>query len=301
VRAAGASGDGIATVGSALSRAARESKLRNLPGQPRKISGSERGHDENAGFDSKEELLAENLMEDIIRDPGRRAELLGQSNVTVPVDPVEIEWKRRDHAVMRVRLSGREVQGEQNDFDACEVIAENITQLRELEDHLRRQAASDPLMGLANYRHLADVIDSEIKRSKRTNREFALLFFDVDRLKQINDRHRHMVGSQALCRLGNVLASCRRDIDTSARFGGDEFALVLPETDAAANRVARRICESIANDDTGPKFSVSFGVSGYPENADTVESLLCEADSRVYSRKLQKLLPAGPQPAALGS
>jgi two-component system cell cycle response regulator len=193
------------------------------------------------------------------------------------------------------------VQGEPSDLGAYEVIAENITQQRELEDHLRRQAASDPLTGLANYRHLVDVIDSEIKRSKRTNREFALLFFDVDGLKQINDRHGHMVGSQALCRLADVLSSCCRDIDTSARFGGDEFALVLPETDAAAaKRVAQRICENFANDGKGPKVSVSFGVSVYPENGDSIESLLCEADSGLYSRKLQRLLPARSQPAVTG-
>jgi diguanylate cyclase (GGDEF)-like protein/PAS domain S-box-containing protein len=253
------------------------------------------------GYDSKEELLAKNLMEDIIQDPGRRAKLPGQSSVIVTVDPVEIEWKRKDHVVLKVRLSGREVQGEPNDLGAYEVIAENITQQRELEDHLRRQAASDPLTGLANYRHLVDVIDSEIKRSKRTNREFALLFFDVDGLKQINDRHGHMVGSQALCRLADVLSSCCRDIDTSAPFGGDEFALVLPETDAvAANRVARRICENFSNDGKGPKVSVSFGVSVYPESGDSIESLLCEADSGLYSRKLQRLLPAGSQPAVTG-
>jgi PleD family two-component response regulator len=112
---------------------------------------------------------------DILHEMG-----LGQSSVIVPVDPVEIEWKRKDYAVLKVRLSGREVQGEQSEVGVYEVIVENITQQRELEDHLRRQAASDPLTGLANYRHLVDVIDSEIKRSKRTNREFALLFFDVD-------------------------------------------------------------------------------------------------------------------------
>ena len=121
-----------------------------------------------------------------------------------------------------------------------------------------------------------------------------MLFFDVDGLKQTNDRHGHMVGSQALCRFTDILSSCCRDIDTSARFGGDEFALVLPETDMkAANRVGRRICESLANDGKGPKLSFSFGVSVCPGNGETIESLLCEADSGLYSGKLLRLLPAG--------
>ena len=244
------------------------------------------------GYSSREELLAQDLARDMIQSPGRRAKLLGQSSADAPAEPVEIEWKRKDNTVVKVRLSGREVLDEQGELEGYEVIAEDVTRQRELEEHLRRQAASDPLTGLANYRCLVDVLDSEIKRSKRTGREFALLLFDVDGLKLINDRHGHMVGSQALCRLADVLSSCCRDIDTSARFGGDEFALVLPETSAkAANGVARRICESLANDEKGPKLSVSVGVAVYPENGETIEKLLCEADTGLYVKKQQRRLP----------
>jgi diguanylate cyclase (GGDEF)-like protein/PAS domain S-box-containing protein len=253
------------------------------------------------GYNSKEELLAQDLARDMIQSPGRRAKLLGQSSADAPAEPVEIEWKRKDNTVVKVRLSGREVLDEQGELESYEVIAEDVTRQRELEDHLRRQAASDPLTGLANYRHLVDVLDTEIKRSKRTTREFALLLFDVDGLKLINDRHGHMVGSQALCRLADVLSSCCRDIDTSARFGGDEFALVLPETNAkAANGVARRICESLANDDKGPKLSVSVGVAVYPEDGETIERLLCEADSGLYARKQQRSSPMESKRTATG-
>src|SRR5437879_3711719 len=136
-----------------------------------------------------------------------------------------IEWKRKDHTSLKVRLSGREVLSEQGELEGYEVIAEDVTRQRELEDHLRQQAASDSLTGLANYRHLVDVLDGEIKRSSRTSREFALLFFDLDELKQINDRYGHMIGSQALCRLADVLSSSCRGIHTTARYGGDECAL----------------------------------------------------------------------------
>jgi diguanylate cyclase (GGDEF)-like protein len=115
----------------------------------------------------------------------------------------------------------------------------------------------------------------------------------MDGLKRINDRHGHMIGSQALCRLADVLSSTCRDIDTPARFGGDEFAVVLPETNARkAHQVARRICESVANDGNGPKLSVSAGVAVYPRDGDTIEKLLREADSALYSMKQQKILPA---------
>jgi diguanylate cyclase (GGDEF)-like protein len=201
-----------------------------------------------------------------------------------------MEWKRKDQTVLKVRLSGREVVSEDGKLEAYEIIVEDITRQRELEDHLRRQAARDSLTGLANYRHLVDVIDSEIKRSKRTSREFALLFFDLDRLKIINDRFGHITGSQALCRVADILFSCCRDIDTPARFGGDEFAVVLPETNAeAANLVARRICENVANDDAGPRISVSVGCAVYPQDGDSIEKLLGQADSALYSMKRQRI------------
>jgi len=245
------------------------------------------------GCESREELLALDLARDVIQDPGRRAQLLGQSGADALVDPIEIEWKRKDHAILKVRLSGREVLSELGQLEAYEVIAEDVTKQRELEDHLRRQAARDPLTGLANYRHFVDVLDSEIKRSMRTNRWFALLFLDLDGLKLINDRYGHMIGSQALCRLADVLCSCCRDIDTPARFGGDEFALILPESNAkAANLVAQRIREGVANDDQGPKLSVCVGVAMYPQDGHTIESLLRAADSELYSMKRQRILPA---------
>ena len=241
------------------------------------------------GYGSREELLALDLARDIIQDPDRRAQLLGQSGADALADPIEIEWKRKDHATLKVRLSGQEVLSEHGELGAYEIIAEDVTKQRELEEHLRRLAASDPLTGLANYRRLVDVLDLEIKRSRRTSREFALLLFDLDRLKLINDCHGHIIGSQALCRFADVLCSSCRDIDTPARFGGDEFALVLPETNAdAANLAARRICDSVADDDKGPRISVSVGIAVYPQSGETIESLLSQADSALYSMKRQR-------------
>src|SRR6266850_2513456 len=207
------------------------------------------------GYGSKEELLGVNLASDLIQDPVRRAQLLGKPDQQDSIDAVEVEWKRKDGKALKVRVSGQEVMGEQGELDTYEIITEDVTKQRQLEDHLRLQAARDPLTGLANYRHLAEVLGMEIKRSERTRREFAVLLFDLDGLKQINDSHGHLIGSHALCRVADVLSFCR-DIDTAARYGGDEFAVVLPETGVdAANQVAQRICESIANDGMEPILS----------------------------------------------
>src|SRR5258708_19533175 len=174
---------------------------------------------------------------------------------------MEIEWERKDGAILKVRLSGREVLTEQSELEGYEVIAEDVTRQSELENHLRQQAGSDSLTGLANYRHLVDVLDGEIKRSNRTSREFALLFLDMDGLKRINDQHGHMVGSQALCRLADVLSSCCRAIDTPARSAGSDFAVFLPETNPnKTQQVAQRIRETVAKDGNGPKPSVTLGV-----------------------------------------
>jgi len=157
-----------------------------------------------------------------------------------------------------------------------------------LEDHLRQQAARDPLTGLVNYRRLAEVLDMEIKRSVRTGREFALLLFDLDGLKQINDRYGHLTGSHAICRVADVLSFCR-DIDTAACYGGDEFAVVLPETGVeGASQVAQRICDGIANDGMGPLLSVSVGVAVYPHDGERIEVLLRKADVAMYAMKDSK-------------
>jgi diguanylate cyclase (GGDEF)-like protein/PAS domain S-box-containing protein len=239
-------------------------------------------------YSSKEELLSVNIAAGVFEDPAKRAQLLGQSMDGI-IDPVETEWIRKDGSSLKVRLSAQEVLDDHGQMVAYEVIAEDITKQRELEDHLRRLAASDPLTGLANYRHLIDALDMEIRRSNRTGREFSLLLFDMDGLKQINDSFGHLTGSQALCRTADALTLFCRDIDTAARFGGDEFALLLPETGIdAAHSVARRIGNSIADDSNGPSISVSVGISVYPRDGENVESLVSAADNAMYAMKRQR-------------
>ena len=239
------------------------------------------------GYSSREELLAANLAADVLCDTSKRARLLGHSAEGEGAEPLEIDWKRKDGTTLKVRLSGREVSNESG-MDSYEIIVEDVTEQRKLENHLRQEAAKDSLTGLANYRHLVETVDMEIKRSERTAREFAILFLDLDGLKRINDQFGHLVGSQALCRLADVLCICSRNIDTPARFGGDEFALVLPETgQAAASLVAQRVCESLAGDGKEPTLSVSVGIAIDPKDGERIDVLLGAADAALYAMKVR--------------
>jgi diguanylate cyclase (GGDEF)-like protein/PAS domain S-box-containing protein len=240
------------------------------------------------GYASRKELMATHHVSEILCNASKRQQLLGLSPGKDGEDGgvrLEIDWKRNDGTPLKVRLSGRQASTE-GEKDSYEIIVEDITQQRKLEDHLRQQAAKDPLTGLANYRHLVEILDTEIKRSERTGREFALLFLDLDGLKKINDRFGHVVGSEALCRLGDVLSNSCRNMDTAARFGGDEFAVILPETgEVPANLVAGRICDNLARDGRKPKLSVSIGVAIYPKNGEKIDTLMGAADLALYSMK----------------
>ncbi len=238
------------------------------------------------GYGSREELMAVNLGTDILRDPIGREQLLESCRKIGHVDLIEVEWKRKDGTPIKVRLSGRQVGVAEGASDGCEIIAEDITAQRALEDHLRHLAATDPLTGLANYRRLSETLESEIKRSDRTARAFAVLIFDLDGLKQINDSHGHQTGNRALCRLADIFRFSSRSIDTAARYGGDEFAIILPETGAKeAAAVGRRICERLSNDGEEPILSVSVGTAVYPEDGTTTETLFQAADRALYKMK----------------
>ena len=175
------------------------------------------------------------------------------------------------------------------------IVAAVVSERRRMEGHLRDLAVRDPLTGLANYRQLMAALEAEIRRSQRTQREFAVLLLDVDGLKRINDRHGHLVGSRALCRLAAVLQVSCRAVDTAARYGGDEFALVLPETDAAAaGQVAARVLERLKQDVETPRIKASFGVALFPRDGTTAEAILSGADRALYGMKATSRPSAGP-------
>jgi diguanylate cyclase (GGDEF)-like protein len=161
-------------------------------------------------------------------------------------------------------------------------LVDNVRLFGEVKD----RAVSDSLTGLANYRQFLDVLQNELERFGRTNHPFCILLLDLDGLKEINDSHGHTVGTRAICRVAEVLRLHSRAIDTAARYGGDEFGLILPETDAkAAQQVSRRLRQNLGSDGELPRLSVAVGIAMCPQNGASVRVLLDAADRDLYSAK----------------
>ena len=168
-------------------------------------------------------------------------------------------------------------------------LAALVAEYAHAEAQLRELAVTDALTGLPNYRKLLEVLRSEIVRSDRHDHPVAVLFIDMDGLKRINDEHGHLAGSRAVCRVADTLRrSCRRT-DTPARFGGDEFVIVMPETDeSGAKLVAERVSARLAADGDRPLLSISAGIAVYPRDGATPATLLSAADRALYEAKAHK-------------
>lgn len=163
-----------------------------------------------------------------------------------------------------------------------------------IENSVRVQRAealsvTDDLTQLYNSRYLSQVLRRETKRASRSGRPLSLLFIDLDGFKNINDNHGHLFGSRALVEAASVIRASARETDMVARFGGDEFALLLPDTGSdGAVSVGERIRERIAatrfleRDGLNIRLTVSVGVATLPDVATSADSLVQAADNAMY-------------------
>lgn len=154
-------------------------------------------------------------------------------------------------------------------------------------------SVTDDLTQLYNSRYLNEVLRKETKRAMRSGWPLSLLFVDLDGFKAINDDHGHLLGSRALIEAADVIRASARETDIVARFGGDEFAILLPETGVeGAHSVARRLRERLqrftflAGVAPASRITASIGVATLPDAADTAEGLLQAADAAMYRVKL---------------
>jgi diguanylate cyclase (GGDEF)-like protein len=174
------------------------------------------------------------------------------------------------------------------------------SRVESLVERLSDSAKTDPLTGLLNRRGFEECFDYELERARRGSGRLALVLLDLDYFKVVNDRFGHAVGDCALERLGGVLMATKRQIDTAARVGGEEFALLLPETDAhgallVCERVRKQVREAYAADDfpgegvgrLDSPLTISLGVSTFPLDGTNQTDLLASADHALYDAKRQ--------------
>ena len=162
-----------------------------------------------------------------------------------------------------------------------------------LHETVGRQAVTDELTGLANARALRSILDREVERSRRFQSPLGLVMLDLDNFKQVNDRHGHQQGDEVLASVAAVLRDFSRDIDAPARYGGEELAVVLPQTDSeGAALLAERMREAVARlrvpsviGDGSLRVTASFGVASVPESAADREELVAAADAALYRAK----------------
>ncbi|HEY0100481.1 MAG TPA: sensor domain-containing diguanylate cyclase [Pyrinomonadaceae bacterium] len=151
---------------------------------------------------------------------------------------------------------------------------------------------TDDLTKLHNARYLRQFLIAEIKRARRYGSTVTALFFDLDDFKEVNDRYGHLVGSHVLMEMATVILTGVRDTDVVARYGGDEFVVILPETNLdMASRVAERMREKIAEHvfnggrSLRLRMTASFGVAAFPEHSQSPQQLIADADAAMYEAK----------------
>jgi diguanylate cyclase (GGDEF)-like protein len=196
--------------------------------------------------------------------------------------------------VVSIARDGREFSARERDLfgylaGQAVVSIENV----DLHETVQMQALTDELTRLYNVRHFQDRLDGEIERSSRFGTEVGLVMVDIDDFKRVNDTHGHQQGDLVLVEVARVLRELSRDIDVPARYGGEELAIVLPQTDVTgAEQAAERMRAAVEalrvpHLDGGEPLRVtaSFGVAALPSSGTTREALVAAADAALYRAK----------------
>ncbi len=198
-----------------------------------------------------------------------------------------------------VEWNGYPLFDEEKQYAGIQITGRDITERKQMEEERERlhaelevRALTDSLTGLYNHAHFFQRLAEEIERSKRYDHGFAVLMMDVDNFKRFNDSRGHQAGDEVLYFIAESVRSAMRRSDLAFRYGGDEFAAILPHADPAKARAAvgsinRRITKRLNHLDDGaaPRLSLSAGVACFPHDGSTADELVKRADTDLYSAK----------------
>jgi diguanylate cyclase (GGDEF)-like protein/PAS domain S-box-containing protein len=245
------------------------------------------------GFKSAEEMMSSvyDIGTQMYMEPGRRKEFLRLIEETGEVKNFVSKVRRRDGRIIWISENARRITDADGAVICYEGSVEDITLRKKAEDQLKRQAFHDPLTGLPNRALFLDHLRMAMERARRRRHLFAVIYMDLDRFKVINDSLGHETGDELLRSVARVLEKCGRSVDTIARFGGDEFAILIEEISASrdAIAIARRILDGVRQPFTinGNEVftSASLGIVLKTDGYDRPEALLRDADTAMYRAK----------------
>ncbi|MDH3213063.1 MAG: diguanylate cyclase [Myxococcales bacterium] len=234
---------------------------------------------------------------------GERIEVVSEGPIHNALREVGIDCG----AALVVPVRGRETEAgvlwifedgcrfESEEIERVKVIAghaEMALHNAERYSHAKERAFVDDVTEVYNARYLLKATEREIQRAERYGKDLCVLFLDLDRFKLVNDRHGHLVGSQTLRKLSEVLQQCIRQVDTLARYGGDEFTILLVDTEletglTIAERIRRTVAETLFEGARGApiRLTISIGVAVYPGHRWERDALLDVADKAMYRAK----------------